>query len=306
MPSFNPSLKPLVAVLTLASASLITTGCVDLDDDDDDSKGVTYQATATLGTVTAGVGEYTVKVTASDGSDLEGATVTVKPVMDMQNDGSINHGTPASVETGELDENGEFKATGYFLMESGDMGSWFLEVSSNDITQTLPITVNWDEGGRANLFGGDDDQIMSMSGGTTARSYYLFNDGTAEHTGMGMTAVSIYVGARESMMDYNAVSVGETLTGGTQDLPISTVDLKLCVSDCMTMDGDASVMNMVNWKAAEGGLDGLYGATFMATDVESIMIQLTVNDEVKTTVGGANHVELSLTGSADSGHGHGM
>lgn len=304
MPSFNPLLKPLVAVLTLTSASLMTTGCVDLDDDDDDSKGVTYQATATVGTITAGVGEYTVKVTASDGSDLEGETITVTPLMDMQNDGSINHGTPVSAQSGELDQNGEFKATAYFLMPSMESSTWYLEVSGSEMTQRLPITIAWEDNGpHSRLIGSDDDKIMSDS---SYRTYYIFNTGVTEHTGMNMTEVLLYVGAQEDTTEYNAVAVGETLTGGSQDLPISAVNLKLCVSDCMTMDGDASVMNMDNWKDAEGGVDGLYGATFMTTDVESIMIQLTVNNEVKTTMSGANHVELSLTGSADSGHGHNM
>lgn len=291
---------PLAAAI---SASLLVSACVDLgDDNDNDDKGVSYQATATLGTITNGVGDYTVKVTASDGSDLEGASISVQPVMDMGSDGSIDHGTPVSRTEGELDENGEFKATGYFLMKSGEMGSWFLEVSNEEegLTQTLPITVNWDQGGHAKLSGGSADQIMSMNGGTTDRTYYVFSEHVMEHAGMNMTVVNLHVAARESMMDYNAVGYGETLKGGSRDLSIKSVKLEACASDCMTTVDNNMVMNMDNWLTVENFYNGVVELEFDTTGISSLMVKLTVNDVVKTSTDGSSmHTTLLLTGSSD-------
>ena len=298
------NLASKIAPLTSAIAtSLLLSACGASDGNDD--KTVSYQATATMGAITAGVGSYTVKVTASDGESLEGQTISVLPIMDMASmEGTRDHSTPTSKTEGELDENGEFTATGYFLMQSGAMGSWSLEVSAEGITQTVPVTVNWDTGGPVTLYGSEQDQIMSMSGGMVKRPYYIFNPSVISSEQMNMTVVVLYVSARETMMDYNAVSTGETLTGGAQDLGLSEVSLEVCASDCM--DADSGTMNTANWQEALGS-HGAYEVTFMATDIDTLMLKLTVNGEVKTTNSGAMHTSLSLSASStDMGQNHAM
>ena len=292
-------LATCVSTILFTSTALLT-GCGG-DSDSSSSNKVTdnrlesdsYYFTVTQnGNIESGVGQYTIKVEAKDGSDLSGEALTVSPVMTMMS--GMVHSTPITTGDGLLDENGELDATHYYLMQSGEMGSWELKLTLNEETVTQDIDINWEGSGHVTLSGGDDDQVMNMSGeGTTSRSYYVYKKDI--HTMGDMQHLTIFVGARESMMNYKAVNTGSTLTGGMNDLGINEVSVSLCVRECdeagnWITDGVTELEN------------GLYEAMIMGTEApESISVSLSINSSKKTSGMGdmqMNYATLDLSGNS--------
>jgi len=130
------------------------------------------------------------------------------------------------------------------------------------------------------LKGGDNDQIMAMgdSSSTTDRTYYFYNLGRHINAEMSMNAFEVYVAARESMMDYQAISEGNILNEGAMyELEIATVYVYMCRSNCDVEE---------NWKTAVENTDypGIYKASelgLVGDDTDTVMVRLTVNNELK-------------------------
>lgn len=332
MPSFNPSLKPLLAVLTLASASLMTTGCVDLDDDDDSSDTArTFTAETenyqfeylSHGEIVGGVNTYSLQVTAKDGSDLQGQTVSSVPVMDMVS--GMEHSTPAASTGGELDAEGKFSSTAYFLMPTVNpqtnekQGDWNLDVEFDGETASIPLDISWKEGARGNLFGGSDDQIKGMDGSDIDRNYYIYFEGK-HHMG-DMHMFSVYIAARETMMDYKPVMEGTNLSKGSamdmsgmsmnnmmsmnddSMLMVDSVNVEICLEDCDTN---------TNFHTAEASetKDGVYTISVMEqpATLEMIQVTLNINGSDKTNANGTSNIAMVMLAGdsdmSDSDHSH--
>lgn len=272
-------------VATLLAASLLT-GCV-LEEDDN---GVDIQLE--LSGIEGATAEVIVTVT---GDDVEGQDISVTPHMQMV-DGNGNptmtHGTPFSATDGQLDDNGQFTTTAYFLMPSANgegmkMGDWSVNVEFEGETENFPIEV-LNITGPKRLFGGADDQIMSemhnhgdnadMSEmgdmGMTeheARTYYLFDMG--RHVmDMGMNSFSVYIAARESLFDYSPVSVNEILNeGGHHSYTITDVLVEMCSNDDCTNN---------DWTTAteqeETGIYTANGLSLMNDEHDMIQVRLNI------------------------------
>ncbi|EAT12827.1 hypothetical protein HF888_02400 [Bermanella marisrubri] len=276
----------------MVAAFLSLTGC------GSDDEGNPYSFELELGTVENGVAEVTVSVELTDGTALPNEQIQVSPLMIMTN--SVEHGTPFESTTGTLDENGSYTATAYFLMPSnmpsGDpMGDWYIDVTYDGQMQTFPITVEMNSGDVKQLRGGANDQIMSMNGGTVSRNYYVYNRGRHIHEAMGMNNFEVYVAARESMMDYQAVAEGNVLNADSMyELDIASVVVEMCIESCD---------NETNWKTAMADVEnkGVYkgmnlGLAGDETDI--INVRLSVNNDQKDN-GDSSNPETTVTFTFD-------
>lgn len=327
MPVFNLKLKPLAAILTIAATSVVTTGCIELNDNGDGSNTQkTYTASSenyhfeyiSNDDLNGGVNNYTLKVSAKDGSDLEGETVSSVPVMDMVS--GIKHSTPTASLSGNLDSEGNFTTTAYFLMPSINpsnnekLGDWYLNVEFDGESANIPFDVSWEEGSRGNLFGGDDDQIKDMSGKDTDRNYFIYFEGA--HHMDNLHTFSVYVSARESMMDYKPVIQGMALSkGGTmgmsmnmmsmaneEDLIVNSVNVEICLEACD---------NSANFYTAEASTqkDGVYSISVAdhPSDLSTLHVTVSVNGHKKTNVSRTSDIAtVTLVADSMSNHSHAM
>jgi len=258
-------LKPLSTALL---GGLLLTGCV-LDEDNDG-----YSVDVQVSDAEKGVAEVTVSVT---GDFVEGQSINVTPHMLMVS--GMEHGTPFSTNEGQLDANGQFKTTAYFLMPSNmpaamggeKMGDWSINVEYNDVTENFPITVAMMGTDRKNLVGTLADDAITHMGDSVARPYYLFEHGLdADHE------FSVYIAARETMFDYAAITSGAVLSAGTSnELSVGNPQVTMCLysgSTCSTLD----VITDSN---------GVYTTTnlqFINQSTDKIRVSLSINGETKT------------------------
>ena len=248
-----------------------------------DNASDAYTFDLQLGEVKEGVADINITVTSNDDSELPNSNIKVYPLMLMAS--GIEHGTPFENATGQLEEDGTFTSTAYFLMPSNmpsgmAMGDWSITVEFDGQSQIFPITVDMGTSDVKTLKGSDNDQIMAMgdSSSTTDRTYYFYNRGRHINAEMSMNAFEIYVAARESMMDYQAISVGNILNEGSMyELNIASVIVDMCTSNC-DIEG--------SWKTAVEDPDypGIYKASELGLvndETDSVMVRLTVDNELK-------------------------
>ncbi len=258
-----------ISIALLATASL--SGCV-LEDDD---KNENIQLT--LGEVKNGVAEIVINV--NNHEDLLDSSIQVSPLMDMVE--GMQHGTPFSNSEGQLDENGHFATTAYFLMpskmnaDSEKMGDWSINVELDGKTTNLPIEVIG-MSDMQKLQGDTDDKIMNMDGTESNRTYYIFNrqlkSMAATSSMEAMSSLEVYIAARETMMKYSAITQSTTLNAGdNHSLAITEVGVTMCIDACD---------NSANWKVAEASSeqDGVYTGSFMAEAINGIQVKLEINN----------------------------
>lgn len=232
-------LKPLSTALL---GTLLLSGCV-LDEDNDG-----YNVDIKVGDVVKGVAEVT--VTVSGDGVAEGQSINVTPHMrmvDADDNTTMEHGTPFSVNEGLLDENGQFKTTAYFLMGSKNMngekaGDWSINIEYNDATENFPITVDMMMSDKKSLTDAEQNQ------------FFIFD------LGRRMDSFSVYISARETMFDYSPVT--------------DTATVEMCAAN----DCDS---NSNSWKLAEEGNAGEYkamGFGLAGDDTDKIQVRLTVDN----------------------------
>jgi hypothetical protein len=224
------------------------------------------------GTMPASQGKTSFKIRItklSDSSPEPGLTVSLMPMMHMP---TMKHSTPvdAIVDNGD----GSYSCTVYYLMASGmGMGYWELPIKIGDMggeTATFFPSVGMAMGVNTvrTTLKGQSDIISSMTG-TENRSYYLFRDGLS-----GTTTFNLFIAAKESMMNYPAVSLGTVLSAPAGTMTSMTV---LASTDNATWLS-ASDNTKGHWTVS--GLTGLTTGT-----TGTIYIKLNVNGEDKTTDG---------------------
>ena len=275
-------------LLTCLLLPLLLSACGSDSDTTDDSSfprtlnlGDNYTATLDMTDVTHGVAEITVNISAKDGQSLQGQAITLTPLMVMAS--GMEHGTPFENSTGTLDENGAFTSTAYFLMPSnmpsGDpMGDWSVTVTFDTQSVSIPLTIEMLSSDVKTLKGSDTDQIMNMSGGTTDRTYYLYNRARHINSAMNMNMFEVYVAARETMMDYQAIADGNVLNADTMyELTINNVVVEMCASECDLETNWITAMAKDNHPGIYQGM----GLGLAGDDTDMIMVRLTVNNEAK-------------------------
>lgn len=206
----------------------------------------------------------------STGSAAAGKTISFLPMMHMT---SMDHSAPfdAPIDNGD----GTYTFIVYYLMS----GDWELNLTVNGETATFTPTVLATSGStvRASLKG-IADLIPGMMGGTSKRTYYLFNDGL---TGSGPYTFGIFIAALDNadMTSFPAVSSGSTLHDES-----SVAWTVTTITVAASSDGGTT------WIAATpGSVAGHWSVTGLSglASGGSIKVRVTINGEQKTTDGNA-------------------
>jgi len=240
-----------------------------------------YSVTYTSEMAKVGKSSFDITITDAYGEAQTGLNPTMKPMMNMS---THSHSTPYG-DFEEGSEPGTYSAPIYYLMASGPtMGDWDIEISlpndetvnfSPDVMMTMgeaPDTV------RATLKGQSDTIAGMMEGSDESRSYYLFNEKL--ETSGDDHAFSIFLAAKESMMNYPALAIGDILNPDTDyELTISSINVEMS-----TTPNDTD-----SWIAADYTANGIWkadGLTGLTTGTQSdIHVRLSVNGERKTNDG---------------------
>ncbi len=249
---------------------LFITACGSADDDTD------YNVSLSLGDITKGVADINITITSEDGTAAEG-DVIITPIMEMTS--GMVHSTPVAQTSGALNSEGQFSSTAYFLMPSGQMGSWYVDVTFANKTTRHDIMVDMSMADRQQLKGGISDQISQMEM-AVARPYYLYDLG--RHVSSTMNTFTVYIAARETLMDYKSISDSVVLNAGsTYELNTASVVVEMCSDNCNS-EG--------NWKTAMANSErpGEYTADQLNLNNDnndSVEVRLTVAGERKTSDG---------------------
>lgn len=272
-------------LLALFAIPFVLTAC---GSDDEASQ---YKSSVELSSVSKGVAQLQITITDEDGNPASG-DVKITPVMNMTS--GMIHSTPLSISTGELDTDGQFATTAYFLMPSGAMGSWSVEVSFNNTTTSHAIDVDMMMSDVKQLKGGEDDQIAHMDT-EVARTYYLFDLGRMVNN--NMNAFSVFVAARESLMNYQPITDGAVLNAATDyELSIGTVVVEMCSQSCE---------NESNWQTAMEDTEqaGVYQAMNLNLNNDEndvVEVRLSIGGSTKTSDGTLEGNNASFTFSSES------
>jgi len=237
----------------------------------------------------------------ADDTAATGLSISLMPMMHMAS--GMMHSSP----TGGCSESatpGEYDCSVYYLMASAmsngmSMGYWQLKVMiggmmGESVTFSPSVMMAMGDTAKVTLRGQTDSDMiagMAMGGGMAMaenRSYYLFKDSLSGTT--GNHTLKLFVAAKESMMSYQAVSVGTVLNSGdaTYELTVASMDVEV------SSDG-------LNWVIASDDGNGYWtaaGITGLTNgSAASVQVRLTVNGEQKTTNG------LSLASDGSNGYG---
>ncbi|GAA6134006.1 hypothetical protein NBRC116188_07950 [Oceaniserpentilla sp. 4NH20-0058] len=256
-----------------------------------DEKGNTISLD--MGEIENGVAELTVSITDSNDDPITEGEVSITPVMNM--DSGMTHSTPVANQIGQLNNNGQMTATAYFLMPSMN-GTWHVDVLFNDINTTFDINVDMMMSDRKVLKGNSSDLIQHMES-EVPRSYYLFNLGRMVNSTHNQ--FTTYVAARETLMEYQAITDGVVLNANTQyEYTLGTVVVEMCSAAC---DNEA------NWKTAVENSDaaGEYTATELnltGDENDIIEVRLSIGGETKTSDGSetGNNASFSFANASTS------
>jgi len=259
-------MKRLVAIFALP---LILSACGS-DDEQNHNVGLS------MGDIENGVAELTVTITDENQDPVTEGDITITPIMYM--DSGMIHSTPVANQYGQLNQNGQFTSTAYFLMASMN-GQWQIEVEFNNETHTFDIEVEMMMSDRKVLKGNSTDLIEHMDS-DVPRSYYLFNLGREVNDTQNQ--FSVYVAARETLMEYHAITDGAVLNQGTAyEYTLGTIVVEMCSANC---DNEA------NWKTAIENTEaaGEYTATALnlaGDETDSIEVRLSIGGDRKTSDG---------------------
>ncbi len=255
--------------------------------------------------VANGYAELTVLVNDNNNDELPNSPVSITPHMLMVS--GMEHGTPISNSSGNLDENGEFTSTAYFLMPSSmngtEMGDWTFTVEFDGESQDFLVEVDGMSDMQKLQGGSADSEFPDLIPDTMAnmmmdnmnemamtnRSYYVFNRGRMV---MGdMNSFEVYVAAREDLFTYSAISGDQTLNDEVMgaELSITTASVKMCIADCE---------NEANWQDAEhNGEEGVYKGMDLGLagdDTDKVQVKLII-DGVEKLKGDESRANFSFS-----------
>lgn len=215
----------------------------------------------------------------TDGSLVSGLTTTALSIAPMM---YMNSGKSHAAPIDSIVNNGDgtYSCTVYYLMATKMMGTiaghWELKITIGSETAVFYPYVDMamsSNTAKMTLKGQSD--IISSTTGTEKRSYYLFKDAVVT----GATATySLFIAAKESMVNYPAVSDGTVLNGPTGAWLVTAATTAVSASTDLVTWLPGIDMGGGHW--AIGGLSGLTTAV-----TGTVYISLTVNGEPKTTDG---------------------
>jgi len=215
----------------------------------------------------------------TDGSLVSGLTSTglsITPTMYM-NTGD-NHSAP--IDSIVNNGDGTYSCTVYYLMATKMgttiAGHWELKVTIGSESAFFYPYVNMAMSTNTALkkLKGQSDIISSMTG-TEKRTYLLFKDEVV--TGATST-YSLFIAAKESLMNFPAVSGGTILTSPTGTWLVDSATTSLSASTDLVTWLPGTDMGDGHWSI--GGLSGL-----STGNTGTVYVSFTVNGEQKTTDG---------------------
>ena len=240
-----------------------------------------------IGTMDAMDGKNTFQLHITDRLSGNNVTGKVPMLMPMMHMALMNHSTPMPVPAVTEVGGGLYNVTLYYLMASQmmdgtSMGFWDLEFTVAAEKAHLYPTVMMAMPGMLQVrLKGVDDIVMVMDPVTetmimVSRPYFIFKDDLAAGSDMDLYNFSVFVAARETMMKFPAIYVGNTLSGQI----ISDARVEMSVDDGAT------------WIVATDGLNGVWNVTDLpltSGQANEIRIKLWVDHnsvaEYKTTNG---------------------
>ncbi len=224
----------------------------------------------------------------ADDTPASGLNVALMPMMHMAD---MMHATP-NEGCSESTTPGDYTCTIYYVMPSVmgsmTMGIWDLKVviggMMGESVHFFPkVMMAMGDTPMAQLKG-VGDEIPDMMNMPQPRTYYLFNEG-ADSNGM-----QLFIAAREDMMSFPAVFVGQTFNANTTyELSVTSVDVEVS-TDAGTSWITANDDGNGHWSVSGLGLTAGQSA--------DLRVRLTVNGETKTndgTAGGVDYATFTVT-----------
>ena len=249
------------------------------------------------GMMSAMEGKSSFKLLITDLNDnpVNNLTPTLVPMMHMA---TMTHSSPKPVTSVLYDNAGDgmYTATVYYLMASQmmdgmSMGYWDIKVDvDSDVVDTKddvvhfypPVMMAMGDTAQVRLKG-VADQVMAMGGGMEGRTYFIFKD-SLMMAGMNTYNFTVFLAAKQDMMNFPAVYTGSTLSGAA----LGSVLVEIS-------DDDG-----VSWSDAIDNGDGTFTLNSLTlTDgvEDQIRVRLTVTDttrtEMKTTDGATAVVDTN-------------
>jgi len=258
-----------------------------------------YKMTYVEGMHKAIDGKTSFKINVTNHNDVaqERLEVSILPLMHMDND--KKHRTSYIPDCNEM-AAGEYHCTVYYVMPSvrvmGDMvmsmGYWELAVTAGEDTVKFypKVTNAMGDTSQVKLKAkdSDGDTVMAMAGGSENRTYTLFKH---DLTGTdGNYNLDLFIAAKESMMSFPAISVGDTLNlgSGMHALPITSIGVSASLTG---EDGSWEPLVPVEGKVGRWSI----GSLPLSDDVQaSIYVKLVVNNLPKA-INGADYAVFQLT-----------
>jgi hypothetical protein len=273
-----------------ASAETNTDSSLTTESTDNAVNSTSYQAKLITEEMISGKQSFQIQLNnINDQTPATSKTLSLKPMMEMNT--GMKHSTPHA-GCNETETLGTYQCDIYFLMPSitstgMEMGTWTLELAI-DGNESLSFKPQVKPAlGNAATLQGQNDQIastvmadeeidsgMAMSDETMdtempmteKRKYHLFLHHHDENK------LQIFIAARESLMQFPALSSGSTLSSNT-DYEIAVNSLQLQIST-----------DKENWTTIVQESNGLWTHN-QAIPSGNIYLKLEVNGETKTTNG---------------------
>ena len=227
--------------------------------------------------------KFTLRISDANGA-VTGLSPSLMPLMHMAS--GMKHSAPTTACAENAQTVGDYDCTVYYLMPSTmaggmSMGYWELKVMpdmNESVTFYPQVMMAMGDTPKVKVKG-QADLIKDMMGMDEKRNYYIFKDSL---TGAGPYTLTLFIAAKESMMSFPVVKVGDTLQsgmGGTP-LPVTSMSVKVAVNGGSQLD--ASVNPDGTWRVSLDLNNGI---------ANTVEVELSVNGERKTsdgTSGGLN------------------
>ncbi|HEB81715.1 MAG TPA: hypothetical protein ENJ11_02515 [Gammaproteobacteria bacterium] len=221
---------------------------------------------------------FTLRISDGSGAAVSGLTPKLMPKMHMAS--GMKHSAPTTGCTENAQTAGDYNCTVYYLMPSTmaggmSMGYWELKVMpdmSESVTFYPQVMMAMGDTPKVKVKG-QTDVIKDMMGMDEKRNYYIFKDGLR---GTGPYTLTLFIAAKETMMDFPAVIVGNTLQSGMGGTPLLVSSVNVAVTANGTPVGNATDNTDGTWSIDLNLNSGV---------ANTVEVELSVNGERKTSDG---------------------
>jgi len=144
----------------------------------------------------AGFNELKVLLERADKSILNNSDVTFFPLMKMA---TMSHSSPVDIPDPQIDDQGRYMANVVFVMPSGDMNSWTLEIKFSDMDNSISGSVIFD----VNVVSPEEARVHSLICEDDGTVVYVSLINPADPQ-VGINDFEILINRKEGMMSWPA------------------------------------------------------------------------------------------------------